>query len=132
MFKMLTKKARQNNRDESSQMYFDPDYLVERLHRVFAERTNSDSGHIHLYFRNKSDHIIIIWAKGQLRKIVAKSPNCRKGQYVRWMDSEFGDCERWDILRKFHNEIEYIKINMNGFDRTWSSCADFMKWLGKT
>ena len=131
MFGILTKKTRQNNSDNASQMCFDPDYLVERLHRAFAERIDSDSGHIHLYFRNKSDHIIIIWSEGQLRKIAAKSPNCRKGQYIHWMDSEFGDCERQDILRKFHNEIECIKIDMDGFDRTWSSCADFMEWLEK-
>ena len=129
MFGILTKKARQNNKDEVSKRCFDPDYLVERLHRVFFEQTDSESGHIHLYFRNKSDHIIIIWSEGQLRKIAAKSPNSGKGQYIHWIDSEFGDYERQDILRKLHNEIECIKIDMDGFDRTWPSCAEFMKWL---
>lgn len=57
-----------------------------------------------------------------------ESPDCENSQYTNWINSEFGDCERQDV--QFHNDIEYVEIKIDGFDRTWPSCADFIKWEG--
>jgi len=136
MFEIFRKKTKRNNsdngiRDEISQVYLDPNYIVERLSCILAKKTNQTSGHIHFYFQNKSDHIIPIWSEGKLRKIVAKSPNCKKGQYIHWRDSEFCDYERKNVIRQFHNEIMRIKIDVNGFSKTWPSYTKFTKWLIK-
>ena len=136
MFGILTKKARQNDRDDDvsngvSQVCLDPDYLAERLSSMLSEKINGTSGHIHFHFRNKSDHIITIWSEGKLRKIAAKSPGCEKGRYAHWRDSEFCNYNREDILRELHNDIERVEIDMDGFNKTWPSYAEFMEWLDK-
>lgn len=133
MFGILRKKTKRNNmddriRDKISQVYLDPNYIVERLSSILAKETNGTSGHIHFYFRTKSDHIILIWSEGKLRKIIAKSLSCEKDQYVHWTDSEFCNYEREDILRRFHNEIERVEIDVAGFRKMWPSCPKFMKW----
>jgi len=135
MFGIFRKKTKRNNmddgiRDEISQVYLDSNYIVERLSSKLAKKTNETLGHIHFYFRNKSDHIIPVWSEGKLRKIIAKSSSCKKSQYIHWRDSEFCDYEREDVLRIFHNEIKHIEIDdVDGFRKIWPSYSKFVKWL---
>jgi hypothetical protein len=111
------------------QACLDPNDLVERLSEVHFKNTNHRSGHIHFYFRGKSDHIIIVWSKGQLKKIIAKSPHCKKGQYVRWEGSQFSDYRCEDVLEELSDEIELVTIDDGGFNKSWPSYSLFMKWL---
>ena len=135
MFGLQTKKIRQNNRGDdagdeiSVDVYLDPDYLVERLSRVLSKETNDASGHVHIHFRNKSDHIILTWSEGKLGKILAKSTSCKKGQYVHWGSSQFCDYEPEDVLRELYNEIEHIHIDSKKFNKTWLSYTEFIRWL---
>jgi hypothetical protein len=109
--------------------YLDPNDLAEKLSEIHYKDTKHRSGHIHIHFRDKSDHIILVWSKGQLKRIIAKSPRCKKGQYVHWKDSEFRDYNRQDVLGELCNEIELITIDHDGVKNTWSSYYDFIDWL---
>ncbi|MBW8039376.1 MAG: hypothetical protein FVQ85_05200 [Planctomycetes bacterium] len=133
MLGIFEKKTKQNVdeflRDEISQVYLDPNYIVEILSSIFAKNINAISGHIHFHFQDKSDHAIFFFSEGKLRKIAAKSPECKKGQYVHWRDSEFCDYEHEDVLQRFHDKIECIEIYMDGLRKKWSSYPKFMKWL---
>lgn len=114
--------------DEVLEVCLDPEELAARLTDVLFKRTGRSYGHVHFHFRNKSDHIIFFWADGQVDKILAKSSHSKKGQYTHWVDSEFSDYERKDVLKELHNEIERIKID-DGFKKTWRSYAKFIIWL---
>ena len=109
--------------------YLDVNDLVEKLSHVHFKYTKHHSGHIHIHFRDKSDHIILAWSKGKLKRIIAKSPRCKKGQYVHWKDSEFHDYNRKDVLGELCNEIELITIDHNDSEKTWPSYYDFIDWL---
>lgn len=112
-----------------SQECLNPDYLVERLSSVLSEKIKHTLGHIHCHFRSKSDHIIFVWSKGTLKKIAVKSPSCKKGQSVRWKDSQFCDYNRGDILRELYDEIERIEIDGETLSKIWPSCGEFVEWL---
>ena len=116
--------------DEISKACLDPDELAARLSGVFFKKTGRSDGHVHFYFRNKSDHIILTWFEGGIDKILAKSANCEKGQYTHWTNSEFSDYERKDVLKELHKEIKRIEID-KGFNKTWPSYDKFIKWLIK-
>lgn len=107
----------------------DPYDLVEWLSEVHCMNTGRRSGHVHLYFCNKSDHIILVWSKGRLKRIIAKSPRCKKGQYIRWEESQFRSYQREDVLEKLCDEIELVKIDDGGFHKSWPSYAGFVNWL---
>lgn len=109
--------------------YLDANDLVEKLSHVHFTKTNHRSGHIHIHFRDKSDHIIILWSKGMLKRIIAKSPRCKKGRHIRWKNSEFRDYNREEVLGELCNEIELITIDQDGFKKTWPSYYDFIDWL---
>jgi len=94
-----------------------------------SKKTKSTSGHIHFYFRNKSDHIVIVWSNGLLKRIVAKSPHCKKGQCVKWEYSQFCDYKREEVIEKLCEEIEYAQIDRDGFNKRWSSYGDLIWWL---
>lgn len=116
-------------RNEVSEACLCPDYLAERLSGVLFEKTGHTSGHIHFHFRGKSYHIIFVWSEGKLKKIVAKSPGCRKGRHTHWKDSQFRDYNREDVLRRLYNRIECIEIDGDSFNKTWSSYTEFISWL---
>ena len=109
--------------------YLDPNDLAKKLSQVHFKDTKHNSGHIHIHFRDKSDHIILVWSEEKLKRIIAKSPRCKKGQYVHWKDSEFRDYNREDVLCELCNEIELITIDHNGSEKTWPSYYDFIDWL---
>ena len=116
-------------RSEIAEVCLEPGYLVETLSSVFFEKTKHASGHIHFYFWNKTDHIVFTWLKGRLKKIVAKSPSCKKGRYVHWKGSQFCDYKREDTLEHLRDEIECIEIDRKSFSRAWPSYAGSVKWL---
>ena len=133
-FKIKSKRTKQNNRalnikNETSQVCLDPGYLVENLSAILFKNTKRTSGHIHFYFRNKSDHIIFSWSEGKLKKIVAKSPSCKKGQYVHWKHSQFCDYECEQILRELLSQIERIEIDGQNFNKARPSYNEFARWL---
>ena len=128
----LYSKTQNRNIDISSEiaeLCLDPGYLAEWLSTASFEKTKDTSGHIHFYFRNKSDHIVFVWSEGKLKKLAAKSPGCKKGQYVHWKDSQFRDYNRDDILGKLYKEIECIEIDGDNFSKTWPSFNEFIEWL---
>ncbi len=116
-------------RNETSQECLNPDRLVGNLTLALSKKIEGTSGHVHIHFRGKSDHLIIIWSNGRLREMVAKSPGCEKGQCVKWDESQFTDYKREDVLREFYNEIERIRIDSGGFNKTWPSWQAFIDWL---
>jgi len=133
-FKIKSERTKQNNRtldikNETSQGYLDPGYLVEKLSAILFKKTKRTSGHIHFHFRNKSDHIIFFWSEGKLKKIVAKSPSCKKGQYVHWKHSQFCDYKRKQLLRELLSQIERIEIDGENFNKAWPSYNEFARWL---
>ena len=134
IFGIKSKKSKQNNKKvdvsgEISQAYLDPNYLAEKLSSLLFEKTKHTSGHVHIHFRNKSDHIILVWSQGKLKRIIAKSPGCKKGEYKSWHDSEFSDYERDDVFRELYNEIECLEIEDNSLNETWASFSEFINWL---
>ena len=127
---MFFKRNRQTEQNNKNVEMYDPDCLVKKLSDVFSRKTRRRSGHVHFYFRNKSDHIILLWLEGWLDKILAKSANCKKGRYTHWEDSGFSNYKRQDILQELHNEIERVEID-SGLSKAWSSYAQFVNWLTK-
>ncbi len=111
------------------QAYLDPNDLVEKLSQVHLKNTKHHSGHIHFHFRDKSDHIILVWSKGKFKQTIAKSPRCKNGQYVHWKDSEFRDYNREDVLGELCDEIELVTIDHDCLNKTWPSYYDFIDWL---
>ncbi len=134
IFKRRAKRTERNSitadiRNEISQKCLDPERLVGNLTLALSKKINGTSGHVHIHFRNKSDHLVIVWSNGRLREIVAKSPRCEKGQCVKWDRSQFADYEREEVPGQFYNEIERIRTNEGGFSKTWSSWQGFIDWL---
>ncbi len=119
----------ENSNTQILRACLDPNDLVEWLSEVHFVNTSHRSGHVHFYFRDKSDHIILVWSKGQLKKIIAKSPRCKKGQYIRWEESQFRDYQSEEILEKLCDEIELVRIDDGGFNQSWPSYAGFINWL---
>jgi len=78
---------------EIFQEHLNPDRLAENLSLALSKKTGSTSGHIHIHFCGRSDHFVIVWSNGRLKQIVAKSPRCKKGRYLRWEYSQFCDYE---------------------------------------
>lgn len=118
-----------NIRAEISQQCLNPAQMAGNLALALSKRLKSTSGHIHSHFQNKSDHIVLVWSNGLLKRIVAKSPHCKKGQYVKWKHSLFCDYKQEEVLEKLCDEIERVEIDGNGFNKTWSSYGDLVWWL---
>lgn len=116
-------------RNETLQQCLDPDRLVGNLTLALTKRIKSTSGHVHIHFYDKSDHLVIVWSNGKLREIVAKSQDCEKDQCVKWDRSQFADYKREDVLGQLYNEIEQIRIDDGGFNKTWFSYSEFIEWL---
>lgn len=118
-------------KNETSEQCLDPDKLSENLTLALSKKMNGTSGHIHIHFRGKSDHLIIVWSHGRLREIVAKSQGCEKGQCVKWDRSEFADYEKKDVLVQLYGEIELMRIDEGGLNKKWRSYSEFIDWLIK-
>lgn len=116
-------------KNEISQECLNPEHLVGNLTLSLSKKIKSTSGHIHVHFRNKSDHLVIVWSNGVLREIVAKSPGCKKGRCVKWAKSQFCDYKREEIIEKLHSEIERMEVDEGDFKKTWPSYSDFIDWL---
>ncbi len=119
-------------KNEISQECLNPEHLVGNLTLALSNKIKSTSGHIHVHFRNKSDHLIIAWSSGMLRKIAVKSRSCKKGRCVKWEKSQFCDYKREDVLEKLHGEIERMEVDEGDFNKTWPSYSDFIDWLIET
>jgi len=50
---------------------------------------------------------------------------------MKWDKSEFADYKREYVLGEFYNEIEHMKIDEGGFNKTWPSWQAFIDWLVK-
>jgi len=120
--------ATPNNHGDLFEDCLDPEKLAENLARVFLKKTSHSVGHIHFYFRNTSDHVILIWAEGKLAKVLAKSPHCEKGEYTRWSESQFCDHERKAVFKTYHPQISRIEID-EGLRKSWPSYPKFINWL---
>lgn len=136
IFAGKSKRSKQNIadvdiRNQISQVCLNPNGLVEKLSNVLFKKIKHTSGHIHIHFRGKSDHLVIVWPNGMLREIVAKSQGCEKGQCVKWDKSQFTDYKREDVLGEFYNEVERMEINEGRFNKTWPSYQAFTDWLIK-
>lgn len=119
----------ENSSSQMLQACLDPNDLIEKLSEVHFKNTNHRSGHIHFYFHGRSHHVIFVWSKGRLKRIIAKSPRCKKGQYIHWNDSQFSDYHCEDVLEELCDEIELVTIDDGGFNMSWPSYSRFMKWL---
>jgi len=115
--------------NEISQECLNLDRLVGNLTLALSKKTKSTSGHVHIHFHGKSDHIVVIWSNGRLRKIVAKTPRCEKGLCVKWENSQFCDYERGKVLEKLYDKIERIEIDEEEFNKTWASYDELISWL---
>ena len=114
---------------EISQQCLNPDRLVGNLTLGLSKKTKSTSGHIHFYFQNKSDHLVFVWSNGLLKRVVAKSPHCKKGQCIKWENSQFCDYKQDKVLEILCDEIEYAEIDGDGFNKRWPSYNDLIRWL---
>ncbi len=114
---------------EIFQEHLNPDRLAGNLSLALSKKTGSTSGHIHIHFCGKSDHIVIVWSNGRLRRIAAKSPRCEKGRCLRWKYSQFCDYEKQEVLENLYDEIERIEIDEEGFSKTWVSYDELISWL---
>jgi len=103
--------------------------LMMRLSAIYFKITGKDHGHVHIHYRHKKDHVILLWSNGKLENILAKSPDCDKGDYREWEQSEFKNCNSYDILKNFYKYIKYIEIDHENFTRRWRSYLDFIIWL---
>ncbi len=119
----------EKDRGEIAKEYLNPDDLVRKLSAVFRKETGRQWGHVHFYCRGKSDHIILVWKEGKLDKLIAKSPGCEKGEYVRWEESQFSPCKKNDVIRELYKEINRVVIDDEDFYKAWSSYGEFVKWL---
>ncbi len=118
-------------RNEIFQEYLDPDRLARNLTLAISKKTKSTSGHIHIHFRNRLDHVVYIWSNGLLRKVVAKSPDCPKGQCIKWERSDFCNYEPKEVIGQLHDEISFIRIDDWRLSKTWRSYRKFIRWLSK-
>ena len=115
--------------EDQLKIYFDINNLVKKLSAIFSKKSRQIRGHIHFYFQDKTDHIILAWSKGKVKQIIAKSPHCKKGEYVKWGSSQFCDYKPEDVLGKLYDKIKDIRIDDGNFRKTWPSYAKFIKWL---
>lgn len=115
--------------NEISQECLNTDQLVGHLTLSLSKKIKSTSGHVHIHFRNKSDHIVIVWSNGRLREIGAKSAGCKKGQFVKWEISQFCDYKGQEVLEKLYDKIESMEIDGEEFNKIWLSYNEFIRWL---
>lgn len=109
-----------------------PDSLKTYFAPFFEKVTKSNEGRVHFMYKEKKDRLILVLHKKGLREIAAKSPDCEKGEYLDWSESEFRDFSPKEAFLKFSEQIDRIIIDDSKFKKSWRSMNDFMSCLDKT
>lgn len=127
-------RPKQNTRNisiksEMRKACLNPDYLVKKLSVALFKNTRHVMGYIHFYFRDESDHIVLICSKGRLKQIVVKSPDCKKDEYVEWGISQFRNHKHENVLKELYHQIGYIEIEGSGFTKIFTSYDEFIQWV---
>ena len=105
------------------------DKMPQQICEVFKRKTGHNGGHVHFIYKDKKDHLVLIFHNERLKDIVAKNKDCKKGESIEWASSEFSSLSPKEAFIRFSDQIEKIIIDGPGFLGEWSSMIDFLDWL---
>ena len=103
--------------------------LAQKLSRVFSRITGHSSGHVHFMYEEKADHLILVCHNGRTKQIIAKNRDCKKGECIEWIGSEFSNFSPEEAFLKFSDRIDRIIIDNSGIKKNWRTLDDFLNWL---
>lgn len=107
------------------------DLAREAFKKIFREGLDAN-GHIHFHVRNHTDHIILICSRRGMGKMIAKSPECKKGECIKWEDSSFSSLNPDKVLQEFSQMISLVRVDCADYEISWPTFADFLCWLELT
>jgi hypothetical protein len=92
-----------------------PEYVIEKIKQSGFDKIN----HIHIYFQNLQDHIVLICHENKFKKIVVKTSDCKSSTYGNWADSCFSKYSQESVLVELSNLIDRIEIDTVKPKKTW-------------
>lgn len=106
-----------------------PRFLAREVFRKIFREGLDLGGHVHFHVEGFSDHIILLCSRRTLGKVIAKSPQCGKGECIKWEKSSYAQYDPDKIFSQFGQNINLVRVDAADYEMSWPTLADFLCWL---
>jgi len=106
-----------------------PRYLEKQIYRCLFKDYPKRKGHVHFYFQGYREHVIMFCGRSSPGLLLVKTPECGRGEAVRWEDSTFAPIAPGHLFSELGSRINRVWVDNGGLNMSWTCLGDFLSWL---
>jgi CheY-like chemotaxis protein len=106
-----------------------PKALGQQVFRKIFREGLDHGGHVHFHVEGHSDHIVLLCNRRAMGKVIAKSPACKGGEYIKWEHSSLAKCNQETIISDLSGSMNLVRVDAADYKMSWPTLADFLCWL---
>jgi len=125
----IFRRARTSFQMKEPSYNLNPRFLAREVFRKVFRQGLDMGGHVHFHAEGFSDHIILLCSRHTMGKVIAKSPQCGKGECVKWERSSFSQFDPDKIFSEIGQKINLVRVDAADYEMSWPTLADFLCWL---
>jgi CheY-like chemotaxis protein len=106
-----------------------PSVVAKQVFKKVFRSGLDRGGHVHFHVQGHPDHLILLCGQHSPGKVIAKSPQCKKGECIKWEQSTFTGFDQETVLEDLSAEINQVRVDAADYEMSWPTLADFLCWL---